>query len=150
LPSTTLLFTSQDLDHLRRFISVHEARLLREARALALLSARVESGQIVDDGEAIPPDLVTMYSQVRLQDSDSGRFYVTTVALPPERQSCREALSPAYPSTALIGARVGDEIAWQSAGRLHRARVEKLLFQPSSPARLEEGSVGRASQEVRA
>ena len=112
---------------------MHEARLAREAEALALLNARVESAQIVD-AEDVPPDLVTMYSQVRLQDADSGRFYVTTVALPPE-ESRGGSLSRAYPSAALLGARVGDEIMWRSAGRLHCARIGELLFQPNAPNR---------------
>jgi regulator of nucleoside diphosphate kinase len=134
LPSTTLLFTPQDQDRLRRFISVHEARLAREAESLALLTARVESGQIVE-AEGVPPDVVTMNSQVRLQDTDSGRFYVTTVALLPERQSDGGSLSHAYPSAALLGARVGDEIVWRCAGRLYCARIEEVLFQPKSHAR---------------
>jgi regulator of nucleoside diphosphate kinase len=114
---------------------VHEARLAREAEALALLTERVESGQIVDEAD-VPPDLVTMYSQVRLQDSDSGRFYVTTVALPPHREpNNHELLSRAYPAAALLGARVGGEIVWRSGGDLHRARIAELLFQPNSPAR---------------
>lgn len=133
MPSTTPLFTAQDQDRLRRFISVHEARLAREAEALALLTARVERGRIVDVDE-VPPDLVTMNSQVRLQDVDSGRFYVTTVVLTPERQSDGGSLSLAYPSVALLGARVGDEIVWRSAGRLYCARIEGLLFQPNSAA----------------
>jgi regulator of nucleoside diphosphate kinase len=132
LPSTTLLFTAQDQERLRQFISVHEARLAREAEALARLNARAESGQIVDADE-VPPDLVTMYSQVRLQDIDSGRFYVTTVALPLERQPIEGSLSRAHPAAALLGARVGDEIVWRSAGRLHRARIAELLFQPNCP-----------------
>ena len=131
MPSTTLQFTAEDQDRLRRFISVHEARLAREAEALALLTARVESGRIVDADE-VPPDLVTMNSQVRLQDADSGRFYVTTVVLPPERRSDGGSLSLAYPSAALLGARVGDQIVWRSAGRLYCVRIEALLFQPDS------------------
>jgi regulator of nucleoside diphosphate kinase len=133
LPSTTLLFTPKDQDRLRRFISVHEARLAREAEALALLTARVESGLIVD-AEEVPPDLVTMNSQVQLQDTDSGRIYVTTVVLPPERPSNDGSLSLAYPNAALLGARVGDKIVWRSAGRLYCARIEALLFQPNSQA----------------
>jgi regulator of nucleoside diphosphate kinase len=139
-----LLFTSQDQERLRRFISLHEARLAREAEALALLNARVESARIVD-AEDVPPDLVTMYSQVRLKDADSGRFYVTTVALPPNGEPRGGSLSLAYPSAALLGARVGEEIVWRSAGRLQCARIEALLFQPSSPSRHVRSQVQHAS-----
>jgi hypothetical protein len=96
-----------------------------------------------------------MYSQVRLQDADGGRFYVTTVALPPEGESHSESLSLAYPSAALLGARVGDEIVWRSAGRLHRARIEEFLFRPDSPARrvrshAQSASVTRSRVQVNA
>ena len=66
----------------------------------------------------------------------TGRLYVTTVTLPMEGKSTRAAsLLRAYPRVALLGARVGDDIVWRSAGRLRRARIEQILFQPESSAR---------------
>ena len=134
MPSVRLL-NREDRDRVRRFISLHEARLAREEEALALLSARLERGQLIDAVD-LPSDVVTLHSQVRMRDADSGRLYVTTVTLPMEGKSTRAAsLLRAYPRVALLGARVGDDIVWRSAGRLRRARIEQILFQPESSAR---------------
>jgi regulator of nucleoside diphosphate kinase len=133
MPSVRLL-NREDRDRVRRFISLHEARLAREEEALALLSARLERGHLADAGD-FPPDVVTLDSQVRMRDADSGRLYLTTVTLSRDGKCCTGAsLLRGYPRLALLGARVGDDIVWRSAGRLRRARIEQLLFQPESSA----------------
>ena len=132
---TTRVFTNRDQDRLRRFISTQQARLAREAKDLARLSARAEHGSIVSPNE-VPSDLVTMYSQIRVQDANTGRSCVTTVALPSEHEiHGADSLLRTYPAVELLGARVGDELAWSSAGREHRVRVEEILFQPGPAAR---------------
>jgi len=131
LPSVRVL-NREDRDLVRRFISLHEARLAREEEALALLSAKLERGHLMDAVD-FPPDVVTLNSQVRMRDADSGRLYVTTVSLSRDAKSCSGAsLLRGYPKLALLGARVGDDIVWRSAGRLRRARIEQILFQPES------------------
>ncbi len=141
------LLNQEDRDLVRRFISLNEARLAREEEALALLSARLERGHLIvaDD---FPPDVVTMHSQVRMRDADSGRVYVTTVTLPREGRSGGASLLRAYPKIALLGARVGDDIVWRSAGGLRRARIERILFQPESSARRASSRLPQASQQA--
>lgn len=134
MPSVRFL-NREDRDRIRRFISLNEARLAREEEALAILSTRLERGDLLETLE-FPPDVVTLDTQVRLRDADSGRLYVTTVTLPREGKSLGAAsLLRAYPRIALLGARVGDDVVWRSAGRLRRARIEEILFQPESAAR---------------
>ena len=132
MPSVRLL-NRDDRDRVRRFISLHEARLAREEEALALLSAKLERGQLIEAADC-PADVVTMHSQVRMRDADSGRVYVTTVTLPQEGKAAGGAsLLRTYPRIALLGARVGDDIVWRSGGRLRRARIEQVLAPPESP-----------------
>jgi regulator of nucleoside diphosphate kinase len=134
MPSVRLL-NRNDRDRVRRFISLHEARLAREEEALALLSARLDRGLLVDSADC-PADVVTMHSQVRLRDADSGRLYVTTVALPRGGRACGSAsLLRTYPRIALLGARVGDDIVWRAGGRLRRARIEQIIARPEPPVR---------------
>jgi transcription elongation GreA/GreB family factor len=75
------LLNREDRDRVRRFITLNEARLAREDEALALLSARLERGRLLDAID-FPPDVVTLDSQVRMRDADSGRLYRATVILP--------------------------------------------------------------------
>lgn len=146
--SSVHLLSRQDRDRIRRFISLHEARLAREEEALALLSAKLDRGHLIE-AEDFPSDVVTLNSQVRLRDAETGRLHVMTVTLPPEGSS-RGGVSflRTYPRIALLGARVGDDVVWRSAGRLRRARVEQLLYQPESQAR--HGSAIARREEIRA
>lgn len=129
------MLNREDRDLVRRFISLHEARLAREEEALALLSANLDRGRLVEARE-FPSDVVTLHSRVRMRDADSGRVYVTTVSLPPQEKAGRgDYWLKTYPKLALLGSRVGDDIVWRSAGHLRRARIEQVLFQPESSAR---------------
>jgi regulator of nucleoside diphosphate kinase len=131
------LLNREDRDRVRRFIMLNEARLAREDEALALLSARLDRGRLLDAID-FPPDVVTLDSQVRLRDADSGRLYVATVTLPREAMSgSGSSLLRAYPRLALLGACAGDDIVWRSGGHLRRARIEQILFQPESSTRCE-------------
>jgi regulator of nucleoside diphosphate kinase len=127
---TTAVLSRADRDRLRRFILAHEQRMTRERDALALLSARVEGAHIVDSQE-VPPERVTMHSQLRLHDYESGRDVVTTVTLPLDVQIEADApLLRAYPTAALLGAREGDEAALAASDGQRRGRIDKVLFQP--------------------
>ena len=129
------LINREDRDRIRRFILLNEARLAREEEALALMSARLERGRLMEAGD-FPANVVTLHSQVRMRDADSGRTYVTTVSLPRDGEvGTGASLLRAYAKIALLGACVGDDIVWRSAGRLRRARIEQILFQPEASAR---------------
>ena len=126
------LINREDRDRVRRFILLNEARLAREEEALALMSARLERGRLMEAAD-FPANVVTLHSQVRMRDADSGRTYVTTVSLPRDGGvGSGASLLRAYAKIVLLGACVGDDIVWRSAGGLRRARIEQILFQPES------------------
>jgi regulator of nucleoside diphosphate kinase len=133
--STRAILSRADRDRLRRFISAHELRLTRERDALTLLNARVNDAQIVDSHD-VPSDRVTMHSQVRLHDYQSGRSVITTVTLPLDAQIEADApLQRAYAMARLLGGRVGDETALPRSEGQRRARIDEVLFQPEGTAR---------------
>lgn len=129
------LINREDRDRVRRFILLNEARLAREEEALALMSARLERGRLMEAGD-FPADVVTLHSRVRMRDADSGRTYVTTVCLPRDGEvGSGVSLLRTYAKIALLGACVGDDIVWRADGRLRRARIEQILFEPESSSR---------------
>lgn len=131
------LINREDRDRVRRFILLNEARLAREEEALALMSARLERGRLMEAGD-FPANVVTLHSRVRMRDADSGRTYVTTVCLPRDGEvGSGASLLRTYAKIALLGACVGDDIVWRADGRLRRARIEQILFQPESSSRRE-------------
>ena len=135
MPSVRFI-TRGDRDRVRRFVLLHEARLAREEEALALLTARLERGHLIEADDC-PADVVTMHSQVRMRDTDNGRLFVTTVTLPREGDNAGSAsLLRTYPRIALLGARIGDFIVWRSGSRLRRARIVQILAPQGSSAAL--------------
>jgi len=130
LPPIVPLLSRTERDRLRRFICLHEARLAREAEAFAALEESVENAHIVESDE-MPCDVVTLYSRVRLRETDTGRTFIITVALPAEAESSSNAsFWRTYATAALLGAREGDEIVWRCADGLCRARIEEVLVPP--------------------
>jgi len=130
LQPTTQVLSRTDLDRLRRLIHLNEARLAREAEAFAALEESLEKARIVEADE-VPGNVVTLYSQVRLRETDSSRVFLITVALPGDGESkgCT-SFWHTYATAALLGAREGDDLVWRSAEGLRRARIEQVLSSP--------------------
>ena len=106
------------------------------------LRQRLASATIVPPAE-VPPDVVTMNSQVVYRDCPSGvRESVKLVY--PQLADGHRRISVASPlGTSLLGARIGQELSWRSpASGRRRLRVEAILSQPES-ARPHRGRPGR-------
>jgi regulator of nucleoside diphosphate kinase len=82
---------------------------------------------------AVPPDVITMRSKVRLRDLDSGEELVYTLVFPTEADSGGGKISVLAPiGTAMLGYRVGSRIEWQVPSGLRRIKVEEILYQPEA------------------
>lgn len=82
---------------------------------------------------AVPPDVITMRSKVRLRDLDSGEEVVYTLVFPTEADSGGGKISVLAPiGTAMLGYRVGSRIEWQVPSGLRRIKVEEILYQPEA------------------
>lgn len=103
-------------------------RLIGERR----LRQRLARAAVVAPAD-VPPDVVTMNSDVVCEDRSSGARE-TVKLVHPRLADGRRLVSVASPlGTALLGARIGDEISWrsESSGR-RRSRVAAILSQPES------------------
>jgi regulator of nucleoside diphosphate kinase len=102
------------------------------ANVLAL-EEELDRAEVVPPHE-IPADTVTMNSEVRLKDLDSGKVMVYRVVYPNTRASgTADAVSVLAPlGTALLGYRSGDVIEWQVPRGLRRLKVLAVLFQPEA------------------
>lgn len=84
---------------------------------------------------AVPPSVVTMGSQLLLQDpAGDAPAYRLTLCYPDRaepRSGCVSVLSPV--GTALLGCRAGDTAAWRGPdGRRYAARILEVLYQPEA------------------
>ena len=104
----------------------------RDRSDLAELAAELSRATIVD-ASGIPSSLVTMHSQVRLKDVDTGEKMVFTLVYPDEANIEAGKISVISPiGTAILGYAAGDEIAWKVPAGKRRIKIEEVLFQPEA------------------
>ena len=123
----TIYITEFDLDRLDSLISTSNLGKLDKQHLLEL-KAELDRAEIVSPQE-IPADVITMKSQVRLRDSDSGEEMVYTIVFPHEANIQQNKVSILAPvGVALIGLRNGDEYEYRAPnGRLRRFQVRSIL-----------------------
>lgn len=126
--------TLTEIDHLR--LTRLMARSKADPRLQPFLEALDELLSYSETVEAmrVPPDVVTMYSQVLLADaagSEPGKF---TICYPDDAEPAQGFISVLSPlGTSLLGSRVGDIVQWRGAhGPAQSARVVSMLFQPEA------------------
>lgn len=96
------------------------------------LAEELLQGEVVSPTE-IPKDVITMNSQVRLKDLDSGEEVIYWLVFPHAADINHQKISILAPiGTALIGYRVGDIIEWNVPAGLKRLKVEEILYQPEA------------------
>lgn len=105
-------------------------------RVIDFLVRELSRARVVD-AEEIGSDVVTMYSEVRFRDEESGRERVVTLVFPREHAVHDGALSVLTPlGAALIGLREGQSITFETLdGRTRRVTVLRVLSQPDSVGR---------------
>jgi regulator of nucleoside diphosphate kinase len=124
--------TLTELDHVRLLNLV-----LRDRRGNKASSHRLTIEDILDACTVVParevaPDVVTMYSQLLLQDRESGERYKLTLCYPSDAEPGLGFVSVLSPvGSALLGQRVGGVARWLTpSGVQKEAEILALLFQP--------------------
>jgi len=93
-------------------------------------------GATVVLSDAAPADLVTMNSQVVLQDVSTGERRLVAVVYPPDADPAAGRISVLEAAgTALLGATPGQVIEWRDEGRVRRMRVQEVVHQPERSLR---------------
>jgi regulator of nucleoside diphosphate kinase len=82
---------------------------------------------------AVPPDVVTMNSDVVYEDLDTGVQRAIRVVYPRDADASAQRISILAPiGAALLGLRVGQAISWHVANGVKRIRVVEIRYQPES------------------
>src|SRR5262245_21496884 len=130
-----IVVTRADLEKLRALIETPHARRRWEQMHLLALADELESAEVVD-ADAVPPDVVTMRSRVRVLDMVTGETATYTICYPIEADFAAGRLSILAPiGTALLGYREGDVIEWPVPGGVRVLKIEKLEHQPEAASR---------------
>ena len=126
--------TLTELDHVRLLNLVR-----RDSRVGGSLARRPAIEDLLEASAIVPslkvrPDVVTMYSQVLLQDSSTGRRNKLTLCYPEDAEPAMGFVSVLSPvGSALLGLRAGDVARWDTpSGDEMAGEILAILFQPES------------------
>jgi regulator of nucleoside diphosphate kinase len=108
---------------------------------------RVLEHAVVVSSDAIPPQVVTMNSQVILIDETTGERRLVCVVYPVDADPTAGRISVLDElGTALLGASPGDTIECDFSGGANRLRVEEVVDQPEHSLRT--GLVIRRADDI--
>jgi len=135
-PSNQLTMTEFDL---RRLDALFERlRLhLKPPPTLTLLERELERAVVVKPDE-VPPNVVTMNSEVEVTDLANGERRSLTVVFPAQAGVEAGRVSVLAPlGTALLGSQQGAQVTWQTPRGTRKLRVERVVYQPEAAGRFD-------------
>ena len=132
LKENRIVVTQTDLARLKASIDRIGQNQRRDQHHLVALEGELARANPIAS-EAVPGNVVTMNSKVRLKDLDSQKEFVYTLVYPNDADPANGRVSVLAPiGTALLGNRVGSDIEWNVPAGMRRLRVEEILFQPEA------------------
>lgn len=134
METTLVERTLTELDHVRLL-----NLLRRDARGDGSAPPWRAIGDVLDASALVPsrevaPDVVTMDSQLLLQDLQTAQRSTLTLCYPAQADPAAGRVSVLSPvGSALLGLRVGDMARWRGpSGDEKAAEILAVLFQPES------------------
>lgn len=119
-------------DHAKLLAIVQTERRETGDRVVGALSQELKRATLVDSA-AIPPDIITMNSVVRLRELKSKTALEITLVYPKVANVAERKISILAPvATAVLGCRVGDKIKWPLPKGVATYEVEAILYQPEA------------------
>ena len=127
-----IYITKYDLTRLRELLQVGISFAERDRQSLESLQDELDRAHVVEP-TAVPHDVVTMNSRVRLKDLETNEEKVYTLVFPSEANLEQQKISILAPiGTAILGYRVGDAVEWRVPSGLRKLRIEEILYQPEA------------------
>lgn len=128
-----IVLSSLDLDRLDQLLS----RLPAKDPARLQLEQELERGAVVEPA-AMPADVVTMNSTVRLRLLKTGEESCLTLVYPKDLDAAGDKVSVLAPvGSALLGLSEGDQIHWPMPdGEIQPIQVLQLVYQPERAGQL--------------
>lgn len=128
----TIYVTEFDLDRLERLFGRGTGEIRRDQGYLDQLEEELGNCKVVTPQE-VPPDVVTLNSQVRLCDLDADRQMTVQLVLPEQANLAEGRLSIVSPiGTAILGYAAGDVVEWEVHSGTKKIRIEEILYQPEA------------------
>jgi regulator of nucleoside diphosphate kinase len=120
-----IYITRADSEKLRRLIAGRRGAHSLDARYLDTLEEELDRAKVVAS-RAIPHNVVTMDSEVKLMDLDTGEVKVYRLVFPSEPRTDGSVSVLAPIGTAILGYRAGDVIEWPVPKGMRRLKVVEV------------------------
>lgn len=121
-----IIVTETDKQRLQALVEQHDTP------ASDALDAELHRATVVE-ASRVPPDVVTMNSELVYEDVDTSARRTVRVVYPKDADPKRSWISVLAPiGSALLGLRVGQEIEWPVPGGRKHVRVVELRYQPEA------------------
>lgn len=126
-PQDSLILTNNDFVKLSSLVNATDTDVSE------FLEEELGRATVVDD-EKLPPDVVSMNSQVVFKDLENGQEKIVTLVYPHDANIEENKISILAPvGSALIGLRVGQIIKWSVPnGAEKKLEVISVLYQPEN------------------
>lgn len=121
-----ILITDADLERLMAVVDQNDTS------ASAALEAELQRATVVKPG-VLPPDVVTMNSEVVYEDCETLARRQVRLVYPKDADARLGRVSVLAPiGSALLGLRVGQSIEWAVPNGIKRIRVVEIRYQPEA------------------
>jgi regulator of nucleoside diphosphate kinase len=127
-----IYITDYDLVRLKELLKAGIGFAERDRPSLETLQGELDRAHIVEP-TAVPNDVVTMNSRVRLTDVDTNEEQVYTVVFPSQANLNQGKISILAPiGTAILGYRVGDAVKWPVPSGIKTLTIKEIVYQPEA------------------
>jgi regulator of nucleoside diphosphate kinase len=128
----TIHVTEYDMQRLRKLLEGTQRWNQKDRAYLEHLEDELDRAVTIPS-EKIPPNVVTMNSQMRVKDLDTEKEMEIQLVFPSEADFERGKISILAPiGTALIGYRAGDTVEWRVPSGTRRLKIEDVTYQPEA------------------
>lgn len=127
-----IYITDSDMQHLQKLLEGAHRWNQRDREYLEDLQDELDRAILVSSLK-VPPDIVTMNSEIRVKDLNTGKEMTIHLVFPSEADYEQGKISIMAPiGTALIGYGVGDTVEWKVPAGTRRLKIEEVLYQPEA------------------
>jgi len=127
-----IYMTEFDMERIQKLVDGTRAWSKKDREFLQNLEEELDRATVVSPQE-VPADVVTMNSQVRVQDLDTKKEMVLRLVFPSDADYESGRVSVLAPiGTALLGYRAGDTVEWKVPSGVRRLKIESVLYQPEA------------------
>lgn len=128
--------TNEDCERLRWLVADRRGANSMEQEYLDTIEQELDRAEVIGP-KAIPRDVVTMNSEARLKDLDSGEGQVYRLVSPAQKRTKNSVSVLAPIGTAMLGYRVGDVIESRVPKSMRRLEVLEVIYHPEAAGAVE-------------